>query len=197
MQTRTVTRMFLVLATLAASAFAQSPLVDDTSALRSAVRREGTGSTVPDHIAFYALANFVKQRHLKDPEFALERLQHDLKINSRTVAASVLEGLIAASDAMKSESKQSTRDLLCGTGASVSREQTYQRLDALDDLRELSTQRRYLLLLSTLDTTASEKLQSYVRETKEGIYYVTSNHKVAFESGSGDVIAVVSQMCAE
>jgi hypothetical protein len=58
-------------------------------------------------------------------------------------------------------------------------------------------QRRYLLLLSSLDTKTSEKLQSHVQRFKEGVYYLASDHKAAYEAGGGDVLVVVSQICGK
>jgi anion-transporting ArsA/GET3 family ATPase len=194
---RVLPPLFLALATWAAVAQDQSDFVDETSAAQNAVRREGTGPQVSDHIAFYALVNHIKQRHTRNQAFALDRVQHDLALESRSEAATILERLLEASDAIELESQQLTNELLCDVRVSINEEQAYQRLDALDDLRELTMQRRYLLLLSSLDTKTSEKLQSHVQRFKEGVYYLASDHKAAYEAGGGDVLVVVSQICGK
>ncbi|MGH8195729.1 MAG: hypothetical protein ACREQ8_15210 [Woeseiaceae bacterium] len=160
------------------------------------IRKEYSGSDAPDHLVFAAVLFSIKGWNATNPDIALRNVQDRMQLDSEDAAKAFLSRMLAAAAKLEAESGKVSNEMLCGPDAPRDKEEMYQRMDMVDDLRENKFHNVYVRFMSDLDERQQEAMTSWIQEGKEGFYYRTAEHKSLYEGTDYDVIGHVDMVCA-
>jgi ribosomal protein L35AE/L33A len=158
------------------------------------IRKEYRGSTAPDHIVFAAELLSMKETSATNPDIALWIVQKRMGLDSEEAATAFISRMVAAASEMESEYGKVLDETVCSQHGLRS-EALYPILDRVDDLNEIKSHNAYVKFMSELDKSQKEAMTTWLKETKEGFYYRTAEHKSLFEDMGLDVVDHVDAVC--
>jgi hypothetical protein len=103
-----------------------------------------------------------------------------------------------ADNSLRHEKRMARKQMLCSEDRGHrAKEQTYDLLNAVDDVQEVIAEKHYLLIANGLSPAEKKALDEYLNRMKGGISYSKVDERSYFESHQVDVKSAVETRCIE
>jgi hypothetical protein len=160
------------------------------------IRKEYRGLAAPDHLMFAMHVRSMKETAEWNRDIAIGMVQKYMKLESEEAADAFLSRMTAAVGELESEYDAVWDQTVCRPDAPRSKEALYQMLDRVDDLTEIKNHNVFVKFMSSLHMRQQEAMTAWLKDSKEGFYYRTAEHKSLYEFSGEDVVERVETICA-